>query len=134
MYTQATSSKVSDILKLKDNYSNLLAEKIENIHKIINNIDKTKLQIKMTTKKPSYKQVIVLMSKTNIDNIITSLTGHITNINRTLKNIKSKVIVDYIWPETTGIIIVSNAIATSSNLQVIKNYVKNVENIMLEDV
>ena len=50
----------------------------------------------MTTKKPSYKQVIVLMSKTNIDNIITSLTGHITNINRTLKNIKSKVIVDYI--------------------------------------
>ena len=134
MYTQATSSKVSDILKLKDNYSNLLAEKIENIHKIINNIDKTKLQIKMTTKKPSYKQVIVLMSKTNVDNFIASVTGHITNINRTLKNIKSKVIVDYIWPETTGIIIVSNAIATSSNLQVIKNYVKNVENIMLEDV
>ena len=50
----------------------------------------------MTTKKPSYKQVIVLMSKTNVDNIIASLTGHVTNINRTLKNIKSKVIVDYI--------------------------------------
>jgi len=96
LYAQATSSKVSDILKLKDNYSNLLAEKIENIHKIINNIDKTKLQIKMITKKPSYKQVIVLMSKTNVDNIIASLTGHVTNINRTLKNIKSKIMVDYI--------------------------------------
>ena len=129
-----TGSKFSDILKLKGNYSNLPAEKIENIHKIINNIDKTKPQIKMTTKEPFCKQVIVLMSKTNIDNIIASLTDHITNINRVLKNIKSKVMVDYIQPETTDITIVSNGIATLSDLQVIKNYVKKIENIMSEDV
>ena len=129
-----TGSKFSDILKLKGNYSNLPAEKIENIHKIINNIDKTKPQIKMTTKELFCKQVIVLMSKTNIDNIIASLTDHITNINRVLKNIKSKVMVDYIQPETTDITIVSNGIATLSDLQVIKNYVKKIENIMSEDV
>ena len=74
------------------------------------------------------------MSKTNVDNIIASVTDHITNINRMLKNIKSKVMVDYIQPETTDIIIVSNGIATSSDLQVIKNYIKNIENIMSEDV
>ena len=88
----------------------------------------------MTTKEPFCKQVIVLMSKTNIDNIIASLTDHITNINRVLKNIKSKVMVDYIQPETTDITIVSNGIATLSDLQVIKNYVKKIENIMSEDV
>jgi len=42
--------------------------------------------------------------------------------------------VDYIQPETTDIIIVSNGIATSSDLQVIKNYIKNIENIISEDV
>jgi len=42
LYTQVTSLKVSDILKLKDNYSNFLAKKIKNIYKIINNMDKMK--------------------------------------------------------------------------------------------
>jgi len=42
--------------------------------------------------------------------------------------------VDYIQPDKTEITTVSNTIATSSDLQVIKNYVKNVENIMLENV
>jgi len=49
-YTQVANLKISDILKLKKDYPNLLAKKIENIHRIINDIDKTKLCIKMTTK------------------------------------------------------------------------------------
>jgi len=42
-YAQVINSKVTDILKLKEDYPNLLAKKIENIYKIINNSDKTKL-------------------------------------------------------------------------------------------
>ena len=95
-YAQVTNSKVSDILKLKKNYPNLPAKKIENIHKIINNTSKSKLQIKMTTKGLFHKQVIIPISKVNVDNIMASLSVHITNINRVLRNIKSKVIVDYI--------------------------------------
>jgi len=76
LYTQVTGSKVFDILKLKDNYLNLPAENIKNIYKIINNTDKTKPQIKITTKRLSYKQVIVPISKTNVNNVIASLTDH----------------------------------------------------------
>ena len=42
-YAQVINSKITDILKLKKDYPNLLAKKIENIHKIINDSDKAKL-------------------------------------------------------------------------------------------
>jgi len=51
-YAQVANSEVFNILKLKKNYPNLLAKKIKNIHMIINNTDKTKPHIKMTTKGP----------------------------------------------------------------------------------
>jgi len=49
-YAQVAGLSVSDILKLKDNFSNLAAKKIENIQKIINDSSKTKFCIKMTNK------------------------------------------------------------------------------------
>ena len=61
LYAQATSSNVSDILKLKENYPSFLAKRIEDIYRIISNIDKTKPCIKMTTKGPSQKQIIVMI-------------------------------------------------------------------------
>jgi len=107
-----TSSNVSDIFKLKTNYPSLLAKIIQDIHKIINNIDKTKSHIKMTTKGLLWKQIIIPISKANVDNIMVFLADHVTNINRALKIIKSKVIVNYIYPETTGVTIISNVIAS----------------------
>ena len=95
-YAQTTNPKVSDIIKLKENYPNLLANKIENIHKIINNTNKLKLYIKMTTKELSCKQIIVSIGKTNIDKIMALSSIHIFNINRALRSIKSKIMVDYI--------------------------------------
>ena len=76
LYTQVTGSKVFDILKLKDGCLNLLAENIKNTYKIINNINKTKPQIKMTTRGLSCKQVIVPISKTNINNVMALLTNY----------------------------------------------------------
>ena len=64
-----------------------------------------------------------------------TLSGdHISNINRTLKNIKSKVIVDYICLETIGITIISNVIVSQSNLQIMERYIKNIENIRSDDI
>ena len=54
-YAQTTNLKVSNILKIKEVYSNLLANKIENIHKIINNSDKAKPKINMATRESSHK-------------------------------------------------------------------------------
>jgi len=41
-YAQAVGPSVSDILKLKKNYPNLSAKKIENIQRIINDSGKSK--------------------------------------------------------------------------------------------
>ena len=42
-YVQVENPKVTDILKLKEDFLNLLAKNIESIHKIINDIGKPKL-------------------------------------------------------------------------------------------
>ena len=112
LYAQATSSNILDILKLKNNFPKLLAKKIKGIYRIINNKDKVKPWLNMTTKGPFRKQVIVLMSKFNINNILALANKHVTNINRTLKNIKSNVTVNFIYLDNSGITIVSNLIAS----------------------
>ena len=62
LYAQVLTPKVSDILKIKENYPNLPTKKIKNIHKIINDFNKSKLRINMTTKGLLRKQIIVLLS------------------------------------------------------------------------
>ena len=115
-YAQMTSFNISDILKLKENFPSLPVKKIEGIHRIINNMDKVKSHLNMTMKSPSRKQVIVLMSKDNVDNIMVSTNKYVANINRALKNVKSNVMVNFIHPENTEITIVSNLVALQSNL------------------
>ena len=53
----------------------------------------------MTTKRPSHKQVIVSMSIDNTNKFVKESCIYITNINRTLKNIKSDVMADFIHVE-----------------------------------
>jgi len=91
-----TNSKVADILKLKEDYLNLLTKKIENIHRIINDISKSKPCIKMITKSLSQKQIIVPMGKDNITKFMTSSSIYVANLNRSLKNIKSNVMANYV--------------------------------------
>jgi len=61
-YAQVLTLKVSDMLKIKENYSSLPTKKIENIHKIINNQGKSKSRINMTIKGLSRKQIIIPMN------------------------------------------------------------------------
>ena len=74
------------------------------------------------------------MSKVNINNILASENEHIVNINRALKNIKSNITVNFICLENLGITIVSNSIASQSDLQVMERYVKSIENVKLDNV
>ena len=125
---------ISEILKLRGKYSNLLTKKTENIQKIINDSGKSKLHIKMTTRYPSCKQIIISMSKEDTNKFIASFSSYIANINRALKNIKSDAMTDYVQQESIGVIIVTNKVALSFNLQVIKNFIKNVEIINFKDI
>ena len=88
----------------------------------------------MTIEGLSRKQVIVLMSKVNIDNILTSANEYITNINRALKNVKSNILVDFIYPDKLEITIVSNLVASQLNLLVMERYVKSINNVSSDDV
>jgi len=65
LYAQVSALKVDKIVKLKANYSNLLAEKIKNIYNIIYNSGKVKLKINMITKEFLRKQIIVLIDNSN---------------------------------------------------------------------
>ena len=74
----------------------MLAKKIENIQKIMNNFGKSKPCIKMTTKGLFCKQIIIPIGKENADKFMTSVSNYVANINRALKSIKSDLMADYI--------------------------------------
>ena len=128
-YAQASALKVDDILKLKENFPNLLAKKIENIHRMINDSGKIKPRINITTKSPSRKQIIVPIDNDNKSKFIASLNLHITNLNSIFKNIKSEVMADFFCTDQHGIIITMNKVTLPLDLQIIENYVKNTNHI-----
>jgi len=121
-------------LKLKDNYPNLPAKKIKSIQKIINDSSKTKSQIKMTTRDLSWKQIIIPMGKENSDKFMSFASVYVANINRALKNIKLDILADYVQRKSTGIIIVTNKVASPFNLQTIENVIKNMKNINSDNI
>ena len=88
----------------------------------------------MTTKGPSRKQVIIPMGNNNIVKFIKNSLIHITNLNRNLQNAKSEVLVNFICSDPLGITVVTNKVLLSLDLLIIKNYVKNSENIDFSQV
>jgi len=131
LYAQASkqSTSTSDVIKIKNMFPSIGAKKIDQINEIIKGSSKPKHQINMTIKRPSHKQVIFPMSSDNRDKFMKNSAIHITNLNRNLNNVKSEVSVNVIYPDLTGITIVTNKISQASNLTIIKKYIKNSENI-----
>jgi len=134
----ANSSNSSNIarktLKIKEAFPKLQNKKIKLVQKIISGQEKLKLKLNMTTKGLSQKQVIVPMSNNSATSFIKDSSTHIININRTLKNIKSNTIADFIHIENKGIVITTNNIASPSDLQAIEQYIKSTVCIKSEHV
>jgi len=97
-YAQASKLPVttSNVLKIKEAFLALNAKKIDQVNNIVKGNLKLKPRIQMTTKGPSRKQVIIPMSKDNIDAFMKNSSLHVANINRQLHNVKSEVLIDYI--------------------------------------
>jgi len=121
-------------LKLKEIFPNLSSKKIEDIYKTINDSKKIKPKINMITKNLFRKQIIISMSSANISKLISISGKHITNINRALKNIKSEILANFVPTDHRGLIITTNKVASQSDLNTIKKYIKNVDTIKLEDI
>jgi len=113
------------MLKIKEAFPSLQNKKIKLVQKIISRESKPKLHINMTTKEPLYKQVIVFINIDNAKDFVKDFSIHIININRSLKNIKSDIIADFICIDNKGIVIFTNKITSPLDLQSIKKYVKN---------
>jgi len=93
-----------------------------------------KSRINITTKRPLRKQIIIPMAKSNTELIINLASSNITNINKYLKNTKSDFIADFIHLINDGVIITTNKLANMSNLLIIEKYVKNINNINLDNI
>ena len=130
-YVQALkpNTNTNEIIKIKDIFPALNAQKIDQIQKIINGAPKLKPHIQMTTKGPSQKQVIIPMSSDNIKKFMENSSLHVANINRSLQNAKSEVPVDFICADNSNIAVVTNKVVVQSDLYIIKNYIKKVEDI-----
>jgi len=116
---------MESILKIKELFPTLKAKSIDNIQRMIKGNGKPKPCINMTTKGLLRKQVIIPMNEKNKQNLMEESSTYVTNINRALKNIKSEVMVNFVWVKTSGIIIVTNKVTLSLDLQIIENYIKN---------
>jgi len=122
----SSSNITRDTLKIKETFPNLPNKKIDLVQKVINGpINKPRPRINMTTKGPSRKQVIVPMNSELSKKFIKDSSSHVTNINRALKGIDSKTMVNFIRVEDKGIVITTNNISSNSDLQEIENYVKS---------
>ena len=130
-YAQATktNANTSEVLKIKETFPALNAKKIDQVNSIVNGISKPKPRIQTITKGPSRKQVIIPMSKENINAFMQNSSLHMTNINRQLCNAKSEVLVDYIRSETLGVTIITSKVSKQSDLLIIDQYVKNSNDI-----
>ena len=79
----------------------------------------------MTTKGSLHKQVIIPMNEKNAINFVKDSGTHVTNINRNLKNIKLDVIANFICAENKGVVIATNKVVSTLDLQTIEKYVKS---------
>ena len=133
-YAQASktnlSSKVEDILQVKEAFPSLSANEVGKILKVKNSSEsKMKPKLNMTTRGLSRKEVIIPMTKSNAKLIMKSAYKHIANINECLKNSNSDIIADFIHLSNNGIIITTNHPANVTELSRIKNFLKKINNI-----
>jgi len=117
-YAQAslTTNNTEEILKIKETFPSLKEKNIKNIQKIIKGDSNPRPHIKMITKGPFRKQVIVLTNNNNKKTFIDESSSYVFNINKALRNIKSDMMVDFIQQDTVSIIFITNKVTSILDL------------------
>ena len=133
LYAQASksnTSKVNNILRVKEAFLSLLANEVNKILKVKNGSKgKKKPKLNMMTRGPSRKEVIIPMTKSNAELITKSVHKIIANINEHLKNSNSDVITNFICLSSNRVIITTNQPANESELSRIEKFLKKINNI-----
>ena len=74
------------------------------------------------------------MSMNNAERIIIQTNAHIANINKAFKEVKSDISADYICSNNREIIITTNKVAASLDLNIVEKYMKELNNVDLNNV
>ena len=128
-YIQASKLNIEDIIHIKYMFLTLTSKKIVEISNIINKSNIVKSKIKITTKKPSRKQIIIFMSE-NSTNIIGSDTSFYINIiNIYLKETNSNNMINFLCKNKVSIIITTSQTIFAQDIRTIKKAIKNSEKI-----
>ena len=69
------------------------------------------------------------MNGDNVSSFMKNSSLHVANINRNLQNTKSDVFVDYLCSDNSGITVITNKVVQQSDMSIIDNYVKNLNDI-----
>ena len=133
-YAQASktniSSSIEDVIWVKEVFPTLSADVVGKMLKAKNSSGGTKKpKINMTTRGQSRREVIIPMTKTNVELIVNLAYIHISNINKCLRNSKSDIFADFIWFNVNEIIIMINKPASDLDLSTIEKYLKNIQNV-----
>ena len=81
-YAQASKSNINEIIRISKVFLKLLANKVLEIHKVLNNMSQNKKpKLNITMKGLFRKQVIVSMSTNNISRVMAKANVHVSNIN-----------------------------------------------------
>jgi len=134
LYIQVSKNNIKDIVKIKENFLNLSAKKIKKVYKVLNNQKKNNPKINIITKSLSRKQVIIPVSSQISERIMVKLNKHIANINRVLKDIKSNIIADFICADNINMVIITNKVTANLDLDIIKKYIKNINEVDISKI
>ena len=98
LYAQVSKqgTNTSEIIKIKEAFSSLGVNKIDQINNIIKGNPKVKSRIQMTIKGLFRKHVIISISSENNLKFMKNSSLYVANINKLLRNAKSEVLVDFI--------------------------------------
>ena len=74
------------------------------------------------------------MGSNNVERVMAQSNFHVTNITRSLKDLKLEVVVDFITFDNKSIIITTNKVVATSDLNIVGEYMKNLNDINSSDI
>ena len=129
LYTQTSKINVKDIVHIKNMFLTLFSKKIVKVNNIINKSNIVKLKIKMTTKKPLRKQIIISISQNNSNIIRSNRNFYINNINKYLKDANLNNLANFIYVDKVNIIVTTSITISKQDMKTIEKAIKNSEKI-----
>ena len=88
----------------------------------------------MITKGLPRKQIIISINLINSNRFIVLSNKHVANINREFKNIKLDIMANFIWVNHRGLVITTNKIMSTLDLNTIEKYIKIIDVINSNEV